>query len=276
MMEIGNECVDLRLCLMDSAQCFHWVERDGRFGAVLCGEAVWIWQEGGVICAETDLPKDVLRRYLDLERDYSALAEEYARFPKAAQAVRLFPGMRVLNQPAWEALIAFILSANNNVRRIRNLVTALCRGYGEAKETALGTLYAFPKPEVLARCGADELRALGVGYRDRYLVGTARMVAEGFPLDDLRGMPYEDGHAALRTLPGVGDKVADCVQLFGCGQTEAYPVDVWIERMTSAVFGLAPCSRQKLGAQARVLLGGHAGLLQQFLFHAARTGAMEL
>ena len=272
-MLIGNEPADLRLTLMDSAQCFHWVERDSRFGAAVAGAPVWLWQDATGIHAEGDCGVDVLRHYLDLDRDYAAIAGEYAHIPAAREAVGLFPGLRVLNQPPWEALVAFILSANNNVARIRTLVQALCEHFGQRLD---GGLCAFPTPECLADCGEAELRALKVGYRAPFLIETARRVRDGFQLDALQAMPYDEAHRLLTTLPGVGDKVADCVLLFGCGHAEAFPVDVWVARLLRDWFGLTCNSRPALAREARARLGDHAGLMQQFLFHAARVGAMEV
>ena len=273
---IGNESIDLRLSLYDSAQCFHWVENEGRFGAVVNDVPVWVWQEDGATYASDGADAETLREYLDMDRDYSMLAEEYAQYAQAADAVRMYPGLRVLNQPTWDTLLSFIISANNNVGRIRSLVMKLCRAYGEKYETPWGELYSFPEPAVLAARPVEELRAMGMGYRDNYLVKTALAVAEGFPLGELRNMEYEAAHKQLTTLMGVGDKVADCIQLFGCGHTEAFPVDVWIARMVKVVFGMEGDNRKKLGRDARELLGKNAGLLQQFLFHASRTGALEV
>ena len=272
-MLIGTEPLDLRLTLMESAQCFHWAEREGRFGAVVEGAPVWLWQDGTGIHAEGDCGAQVLRHYLDLDRDYAAIAGEYAHIPAACEAVGLFPGLRVLNQPPWEALIAFILSANNNVARIRTLVQAICAHLGQRLD---GGLCAFPTPERLADCGEAELRTLKVGYRAPFLIETARRVRDGFPLEALQAMPYDEAHGLLTTLPGVGDKVADCVLLFGCGHAEAFPVDVWVARLLRDWFGLTCNSRPALAREARARLGDHAGLMQQFLFHAARVGAMEV
>ena len=274
-MLIGTEEMDLRLTLMDSAQCFCWHERGGRFGAALAGGPVWLWRDGAGIEAEGCADAPFLRRYLDLDRDYAAIADEYAAFDFARRAMALHPGLRVLNQPPWEALISFILSANNNVARIRTLVNALCARYGQRWDTDLGPLYGFPAPEALAAASEEDLRALKVGYRAGYLIGTARMVAEGFPLEALPDMPYERAHAELLRLPGVGDKVADCVLLFGCGHASAFPVDVWVARLLRDWFGVKACSRAAMAREARALLGAHAGLLQQFLFHAARLGEIE-
>ncbi len=273
---LGGERINLHICLLDSAQCFHWVEAAGSFLGVVQGQPVRLWQEADGVHAGGGLGADALRRYLDLDRDYAALAREFHRIPAAERAIALYPGMRVLNQPPWEALLAFILSANNNVRRIRSLVAALCGELGEQYECWGERLCGFPTPEVLANCAEARLRGLGVGYRAPYLIGTARAVLDGFPLDRLREMDYFDAHRALTGLPGVGDKVADCVLLFGCGQTSAFPVDVWVEKLLGSWFGICGCSRKRMMLQARELLGPNAGLLQQFLFHAARMGDIEL
>lgn len=269
-MLLGNEALDLRLTLIDSAQCFRWIEREGRFGCALEGHPVWLWREADGIHVEGDVGRAWLRNYLDLDRNYGAIAREYDHIPVARRAMELYPGLRVMNQPAWEALISFILSANNNVGRIRKLVAAISERYGDD----CGGLHAFPTPDALACAREDDLRALKVGYRAQFLIGTARRVRDGFPLEELRAMPYEEAHALLTTLPGVGDKVADCVLLFGCGHTAAFPVDVWVERVLVDWFGLSRKSRAAMAREARQRLGAHAGLMQQFLFHAARTGGV--
>ena len=259
-----NAAIDLRLTLIDAAQCFHWVETERGFGAVLEGNAVWLR-------AGEDVSDPRLRRYLDLDRDYASIREEYADIPAAQAAFATCPGLHVLDQPPWEALFSFILSANNNVVRIRSLVYALSSAYGSEADG----LYGIPGPEAVAGATESELRALGAGYRAPYLIETARAVCEGFPLEALRDMPYEEAHAHLTTLKGVGDKVADCVLLFGCGHAEAFPVDTWVAKLLHAWFGMHG-SRRHLARMARERFGAHGGILQQFLFHAARTGAVKL
>ena len=302
-MWIGGEQIDLRLCLMDSAQCFHFDALENGFAGVVRGQIVLLWQEDGGVYARSGMDAAELRHFLDLDRDYGALAREFAHIPAAERAIALYPGLRVLNQDPWEALLTFILSANNNVQRIRSLVEALCGALGDkfaldrhvlhglpspeklagcdgalGDEVALDghVLHGFPSPERLAGCDESLLRGLGVGYRAPYLIGTAQAVLDGFPLWQLKDMDYFEAHRLLTGLPGVGDKVADCVLLFGCGQTSAFPVDVWVEKLLKSWFCVCGCSRKRLMLQARELLGPNAGLLQQFLFHAARMGDIEL
>lgn len=275
-MFLGNESLDLKLTLIESAQCFNWTETPQGFCAVVQGSPLCIRREAGGLYAEGDFTREALRHYLDLDRDYAAVAKQYARIDAARRAIELYPGLRVLNQDPWETLLSFILSANNNVGRIRNLVYALGRELGPRCELCGETLYGFPSPEALAACGEARLRSLGVGYRAPYLIRTAQLVAEGFPLWELKRMSYPQAHAALTSLSGVGDKVADCVLLFGCGHTSAFPVDVWVERLLKSWFGVECSSRKKMMCIARELLGENAGLLQQFLFHSARMGDIEL
>lgn len=274
-MKIGAECLDLKLTLMDSAQCFSWTQCGERFGALLNGEPVWLWIEDGEIAAEGGTAA-LLRDYLDLDRDYGALTREYAKIEVARRAVELYPGLRVLNQNPWETLVSFILSANNNVLRIRKLCDALAAHYGKTVETRGATLAGLPSAHRLASCSEEELRRLGVGYRAPYLIQTARRVADGFPLDALCSMDYDQAHARLLELPGVGDKVADCVLLFGCRHASAFPVDTWVEKLLREWFGIEAKGRKQMLTAARALLGEHAGLLQQFLFHAARTGGISM
>ena len=273
-MRIGNEKIDLGLMLIDSAQCFRWTRAGDAFGAVLNRESVWLVQdECGVIAEGGECA--LLRDYLDLNRDYAAIAREYEAIPIVRSAIESHPGLRVLNQPPWEALVSFILSANNNVSRIRKLCLALQTHLGERFDTPRGALFAMPGPERLANCPEETLRALGTGYRAPYLIRTARRVADGFDLNALSSMEYAEAHRRLIKLPGVGDKVADCVLLFGCRHSEALPVDVWMARLIAGWLGEREANRTLLARRAREILGKNAGIAQQFLFHAARMGEIS-
>jgi len=274
-MFIGNENIDLRLVLIDSAQSFSWCEVRGAFYGAAGGHAIKLWQNEEGIFAE-GAEAAFIRDYLDLNRDYKAVASEFSHVECAMRAMQLYPGMRVLNQDAWEMIITFILSANNNVARIKTLVDELSRLLGERYVIDGVELYTIPDAQSLASADEAALRGIGVGYRAPYLIKTARMVEDGFPLAELPNMDYETAHKLLVSLPGVGDKVADCVQLFGCRHSCAFPVDVWVERLLKSWFGLEKCSKKRMPTAARELLGENCGLMQQFLFHAARTGDMEL
>ena len=274
-MWIGNESIDLKLVLQDSAQSFSWKEVNGAFYGAVSGQPVKLWQnDDGIFAEGADV--EFVRNYLDLNRDYGRISAEFAHVPCAMKAMQLYPGMRVLNQNAWEMVLSFILSANNNVSRIKTLVDKLSELLGEKYILDGVELYALPSPHALASAEEIDLRNIGVGYRAPYLKNTAKMVCEGFPIHSLGEMDYETAHKMLTSLPGAGDKVADCVLLFGCGHSCAFPVDVWVERLLKSWFGLENCSRKKMSSAARELLGDNCGIMQQFLFHAARMGDIEL
>lgn len=272
---IGSERIDLKLTLLDSAQCFSWIEADGRYFNVLDGQAVClearedgIWGEG--------LEPEKLRRYLDMDRDYQAIRDQYRSIPQAARAFELYPGLHVLNENVWDALLWGILSANNNTARIRGTTLKLAEALGEKKEIGGQVLFSSPTPERLAGAREEFLRTLGTGYRAPYLIRTAGMVAEGMDLQSLAGLEYEEARKRLLALPGVGDKVANCILLFGLGFSSAFPVDTWVEKLMGSWFGIHDIPRTGMREEARKLLGENAGILQQFLFHAARTGAITL
>ena len=279
VLAVSGVVFDPKLTLMDSAQCFLWREHEARHYTVLNDSPLCLESsaDGFRLYPVNELQVDDYIHYFDLARDYAEVRARYAEVPVIAQAMDLLPGLRTLNQPAWEVLICFILSANNNVERIRKLTWLLCEHYGEQRELDGLTLRTMPSPAVLAAVPEAELRALGVGYRAPYLIKTAEMVRDGFDLDVLQDMPCDDAVAALTQLSGVGEKVANCVLLFGCGHADAFPVDVWVARLMHSWFpqfdGL---SNKKLARASRAWLGDEVGIAQQFLFHCARCGLIAL
>lgn len=272
--------IDLRATLIDSAQCFHWHEADACLWTVMRagGEtaAYYAYQLEGGVRIESDSPLDEAfwRNYFDCGRDYASLPQQFGWHAKMAEALRVAQGLRVLRQDAWEMVLSFILSANNNVGRIRTLVAALSEKFGTSVETRFGTAHAIPTAEQLSMATEAELRALGTGYRAPYLVETSARVANGFDLDALRNVPYEEAHQALTGLKGVGDKVADCICLFGLWHSCAFPVDIWVERLLIAWFDMPKQSRKAMAKQAMAMLGCDAGIIQQYLFHCARLGLL--
>ncbi|MCR4620590.1 MAG: hypothetical protein K5663_00720 [Clostridiales bacterium] len=256
---------DEQLTLIDSAQVFHWQHLEDQYVSVVDGR-VMTGQDSGSFASH----------YFDDGRDYELLKQQCAGFPVAVRAIELLPGLRVLNQPVWEALIAFILSANNNVKRIRGLVLGLCEKFGDKYSWNGHTLYGFPEASTLSQLDPNLLKTqVTCGYRAEYLVETSKLVKAGFPIESLKEMNVETARKELMKLKGVGPKVADCVLLFGTGHTDAFPVDVWVSRLMESWFDVHG-SREYMCSEARRLMGSSCGLVQQYLFHAARTGLITL
>lgn len=247
---------------LDGGQAFRWREQaDGSWEGVAGGRYARLTRQGDDIllfAAERDLP--FWREYFDLERDYAALRKRFQRNPTLRKALDCCPGVRVLRQQPWETLCTFILSANNNIPRIKGIVERLCQGWGGPVE---GTaLRAFPGPERLAGLSAAELAPLRAGWRTEYILDAARMAAEGrLDLEKINAMPTQEALETLQTVKGVGPKVARCVLLFGYGRTECVPMDVWMKRVMAEYYPRGfPKYLQDCG-----------GIAQQVLFSYIRT-----
>jgi N-glycosylase/DNA lyase len=207
-------------------------------------------------------------RYFDAGRDY---ARGERRLARDARLRRLASGLRILRQPAFETLVTFIVSANNNIPRITRSVELLCELAG--REVA-ASHRAFPEPAALAGLDAARLRRdANLGYRDVFVAETAGLVASGaVDLEALGRLSTPDLCQALGRLPGVGPKVAGCVALFAYGRLEVFPVDTWVRRAYAEVYlGGQQASDREIERLAARRFGPWAGLAQQYLFEAYRT-----
>lgn len=263
-----------RSCTCGQAFRF-WPEGDGFFG-VVNGRGVRVTQflHGVRVypCAEHEIP--ALVRYFDMERDYAPIEARMAGDERLGACLMSASGIRIFNQAPFETLISFILSANNNFKRIQKLVAAICEAAGELVGDDVFSYRRFPAPQALASLGEPALRALGTGYRAPFIAGSAELVAAGFDLEALRGLPLEKARRALCAFPGVGEKVADCVLLFSLSHAGAFPMDVWMKRaMRELFFGGAAPQKGELEA-AIESLGPARGILQQYMFHHARQKGM--
>lgn len=254
--------------IFENGQAFRFYPCDkGGYEGVAFGRYLRVLKEGerAVLypCAKRDF-EEIWAHYFDLHRDYGALFCNCG--DEALQKGKAFGcGLRLLNQQPFETLISFIISANNNLKRIQGIVARLCERCGTAFEFEGKTWHSFPEPEALAALDEEAIAECGSGYRAPYIRGAAQMVADGFSLETLRALPYAQAKEALRTLPGVGPKVADCVLLFSLGFYDAFPADVWIKRVMRAHYDFEGNDRQ-IYEFARERFGEHAGIAQQYLF----------
>ena len=247
---------------LDCGQCFRWEELpDGSFFGVALNRPCYLAMEGDELtfynCTREEYDA-YWEPYFDLGTDYTAVKEALCLDPVLKKAIDFAPGIRVLRQDSWEALCTFILSQNNNIKRIKGIVARLCETFGEP---LAGGCYAFPTPQRLAALEPEDLAPLRCGFRARYVIDAARRVADGrVDLESLKTLPLQEAEESLMQILGVGIKVADCALLYGCGRTDCVPVDVWIRRAMEELFpgGLPDCARP------------YAGLSQQYLFHYVR------
>lgn len=262
---------------LKSGQIFHWegIEIDGVAGFAGCigeGPPAFVCQDehGLVRTYGGDLAR--VSRYFGL--DHSA-ASVRAVFPNKdailGEAIAFCPGIRVARQPLWECLATFITSSLKQVAQIRAMSMKLRSRFGERHELGGIEFFTYPTPAAIAAAGEVALRECGLGYRAKSLHLAAKAIASGE--FDLAAVEAETSLARAReqllTLHGVGDKIANCALLFGAGHWDAFPIDVWIERILRDLYRKR-LKGAKLQAWAEKHFGPHAGYAQQYLFHFAR------
>ena len=212
------------------------------------------------------------RSYFDLDCDYESIFQAFGQDPFVRRAYLKYGGLRVLRQPIFETICTFIISANNNEKRIRSIVERLSNTLGERKGLLDDEIFAFPAPEAIVAAGEDFLRTLGLGYRAPYLFAAAQAVMRGeCAMSALPEMGYESAMNELLKLKGIGEKVADCILLFSCGYQNAFPVDTWVKKVMKGLYQMEG-SAAKIRRAGMLHFGGHAGIVQQVLFHGARNG----
>ena len=254
--------LDLRTTLL-CGQCFRWEDQGPGFFGVVSDRAAYVsCRDGTLFIDPATPPKEdeaaFWRDYFDLDRDYEALRRQMASHPVLRQACAFAPGIHILRQPFFETLCSFILSANNNIPRIKGIIERLCACFGPALEDGH---FGFPTPETLAVLEKEDLAPLRCGYRASYLLDAARrMAASEFNETALKACPMPEARAAVQTVLGVGPKVAECVLLYGLGRMEAFPVDVWMRRALLEYFP------QGFPEEYRSC----AGIAQQVLYHWVR------
>lgn len=224
--------------------------------------------------SDEPLASSAVRHYFRLDRTHADSLRAIRPDAYLKTALRRFPGLRILRQDPWEVMISFIISQNSNEAKIRRTIEALCRLTGTPVVFRGAPRWQFPTPAQLVRPGAPALKATGMGYRVPYVMAAARLVHEGrLDPQELRRLPYPKAFEQLLTVPGIGEKVADCILLYGCDHHAAFPSDVWVRRFIHETYLRArpTPSHAAIRAFAWKHFGEQAGYAQQYLFHYRRA-----
>ena len=262
---------------MESGQLFRW-SRDGEWYRGVIGEHGYFLKqaENGLLvktsAPATEQAEKTLRDFFRLGDDLTTIYEALAGDEKLAEAIGRWRGLRILRQDPWECLISFVCSSVSNIPRISRNLRALAQAYGRPVSLGNGLIHTFPGPERLAYASEEDLLKLGLGFRAGYVVKIVERVADGLlDIDALRTVAYQDAKSALMELPGVGNKVADCVLLFSLEKLEGFPIDRWILRAFVDWYGHSEKSRYvDLAAWAQKRWGLNAGYVQQYMYHHKR------
>ena len=268
--------------IFECGQCFRWnVQEDLSYTGIFKNNVLNVKKENNSIIisgiCDGNIQK-IVEDYFDLNRNYEEIKERLAKVDENLKIAEEYgSGIRLLNQDLWETIISFIISANNNIPRIKKIIERIAKKYGEKILFENKEYYTFPNVESLSKATVEDLRELGLGFRDKRIYDTTKIILE--KQIDLEELGKIDDVNLLREklmeLPGVGEKVADCVMLFSSlKKLEVFPVDVWVRRVMNDLYINKPdenkVSKEEVRKIAKQKYGNLAGIAQQYLFYWKR------
>lgn len=268
--------------IFDCGQCFRWNEQpDGSYTGVIKQGVLNVQKNDNEIVFTGMLDGEIVEiveNYFDLKRNYNEIKEELSHIDKYLKnSIEYGNGIRILNQDLWETIISFIISANNNIPRIKGIIERISEKYGKEIEWNNKKYYTFPTPEELKNATIEDFRNLGAGFRDKRLYETTHMILE--KKVNLEKMYQEKDTLKVRekllTLSGVGPKVADCILLFSTlKRFDVFPIDVWVRRVMNELYikneDENKVSKKEIMKLAKEKFGNLEGIAQQYLFYWKR------
>ena len=253
----------------ECGQCFRWNRiSENAYLGVVGKNVVKVTKKDGIFDIECD-DSEFVNNYFDFARDYSALKSEISSIDEILKnAVESGGGIRILRQDPWETLVSFIISANNNIPRIKKFIESLCFNFGSSIKFGEDEYYAFPSAEDVSSLSLGSLDVIKSGFRAKYILDAAQKVADKvIQLDKPYDMPTSEARDYLKQIKGVGDKVADCILLFAYQKYDVFPKDVWTKRVLNELYGVEEKNFDKFVAEH---FGKYAGFAQQYLFYNIR------
>ena len=272
---LQTEYFDLKQTF-DCGQCFRWNKvKEGHYIGLVKGKVLEVYQEGQKISFHNIDKKDfenIWVDYFDLNRNYEKLIEEISKEEIMKIATKYGKGIRILCQDEWETLISFIISANNNIPRIKRILESFSKLFGRKISYKGEEYYTFPTPENLQGITEKDLEEIKSGYRAKYIIDAVQKINEGqVDLYHLKDFETEEARKELLKIKGVGPKVADCILLFSMRKYSCYPIDVWIRKITEKLYLKKESTPKEIQKFAEDMWKDKAGFAQQYLFYYARN-----
>lgn len=268
--------------IFECGQCFRWnKQEDGSYTGVFKNNVLNVKKNKDEIIFEGICENDIqqtVKNYFDLNRNYEKIKEQLSKVDQnMKKSIEYGNGIRILNQDLWETIISFIISANNNIPRIKGIIERLSEKYGDEIKYKGNKYYTFPTPEQLKNVTVEEYRRLGLGFRDIRLYETTKMVLnKQVDIENMKNNPNTiEVREELLKLSGVGPKVADCILLFSdLKRFEVFPIDVWVRRVMNDLYikneDETKVNKKQIEKIANEKFGDLAGLAQQYLFYWRR------
>ncbi|HCC08330.1 MAG TPA: 8-oxoguanine DNA glycosylase [Clostridiales bacterium] len=267
---------------LDSGQCFRYEQiGESEYIVVAYRRILRIKQENETLT----LYNTTLEEYEKIWHKYFSFDEDYENIKNILsgkdeiirEAINYAPGVRILKQDLWEMIITFILSANNNIKRIKQGVLQISEKYGEFIAEVNGVkYYSFPTSELLSKATVLELHELKIGFRDKYIVDACSKVASSeVDFENLANMSTDEAKKELLKIKGIGNKVADCILLFGLHRYEVFPTDTWIKKVMISLYIKKDVKIEEITKYALEHFGENSSYAQQYLFHYARKNKIS-
>ncbi len=266
--------------IFECGQCFRWNEEpDGSYTGIFGHNVLNVKEEKDIVITGicNGNIEDICKNYFDLDRNYEEIKETLSLIDdNMKESIKYGEGIRILNQDLWEMIISFIISANNNIPRIKGIIERMSAKYGQEIKFRGTSYYTFPTIDELSQASVKDLKDLGLGFRDRYVYETTKKIKEGkINLENLKQEPTNEVRKQLLTLTGVGPKVADCIMLFSTlKRFDVFPVDVWVRRVMNDLYihneDETKVNKKQIQEIARDKFGALEGIAQQYLFYWKR------
>ena len=271
--------------IFECGQCFRWDEEtDGSYTGIVKENVISVKKvDNDVIFSSfgADNLETLVIDYFDLNRNYEEIKSKLSQIDEFLEnSIKYGSGIRILNQDLWETIISFIISANNNIPRIKGIINRISQKYGMQIDWKGKSYYTFPTVENLAKATVQDLRALGLGFRDvRVFETTHKILNKEVDLEKMHNEPdTKKVRDILLTLSGVGPKVADCILLFSTlKRFDVFPIDVWVRRVMNELYiknsDETKVNKKEIERLASEKFGNLEGIAQQYLFYWKRDTA---
>ena len=272
--------------IFECGQCFRWnLEPDNSYTGVIKDAVINVKEYKNEIIftgiSNKNLDEQV-NHYFDLSQDYSKIKKELSKIDEyMEESIKFGEGIRILNQDLWECIISFIISANNNIPRIKKIIEAISKQYGTEVKWREKVFYLFPTITQLSQASIQDLRNLGTGFRDKRIYNTTNLIkSKTVDLDKIKSLADSNLiKNELLKLDGVGPKVADCIMLFSLKRYDVFPVDVWVRRVMNDLYihseNEENVSKKDLQKIAKEKYKNLSGIAQQYLFYWRREDKIE-
>ena len=280
-LSIETNCFNLRHTL-ECGQCFRWKklsEEENIYIGVIFDRVVKIKQVDKTLFVWSNKKenlKEEIINYFDLSRDYEKIEKRIAKIDENInKAISYSSGIHILNQPIFETIISYIISANNNIKRISRSVNEISKKYGKEVIFEKEKYYLFPTLEELKNVTVEDLLGCGVGFRARYIKhDIEKFENDKTFISNLQKEERTEVYQKLISLQGVGPKVADCIMLFALSYMETFPIDVWVKRVMEKLYFKKDVSMKNIIEYSCKNFKQDAGIIQQQLFYNIREGKL--